>query len=420
MTSGPKIAYLLKKFPRLSETFILNELLGLEQLGASLHVFSRRKIDDEPRHPELARLQAEIETLPSRHQLDPWCTLFSEDLDGQDVLRRIGGIVLERERWSHPRLPSLVTEAVHLLERTRALGIEHVHTHFATDSAVVAYLLRELGGPTYSITAHAKDIFRSTVDPRLLNRLFECAEFVVTVCDANVDFLRTRLSPAAVANVRRLYNGIDLERYEAGFPGPDEREPGHVLAVGRLVEKKGFADLLTAFEILRDEHVDCRLTLVGQGDQREALEQHVERARLQDRVTFAGPLDQGRVRELYRRASVFCLPCVVGEDGNRDALPTVLLEALASGLPAISTPVSGVPEILEDGATGPIVPERDPPALADGIRALLASPERRAQYAERGRKRAEQLFDVKTTAPVLFRWLNEAAARCTPPCTSSA
>jgi len=235
--SVPRVAYLLKKFPRLSETFVLGEILAQEALGRELRVFARRPPDDEPRHPELESLRASVETLPPSREIDPWQTLFGEaEAEDAEVWSRLGPLVREGRDWGLPRFPSLLVEALHLYRRTRALGIHHVHVHFATDSASVALLLQRLGGPGYSITAHAKDIYRSTVDPAHLARLFAESAFVVTVCDANVRHLEASVAPHGMAKVRRLYNGIDLD----AFPYSEEgRDPDHVLGVGRLVEKKG-------------------------------------------------------------------------------------------------------------------------------------------------------------------------------------
>ncbi|HZJ69554.1 MAG TPA: glycosyltransferase, partial [Planctomycetota bacterium] len=311
--SPPRLAYLLKKFPRLSETFILNELLGQESLGADLHVFSRRLPDDEPRHPQLARLRAPVETLPPSREIDPWTELFVRD-DGE-VLRRVEALTRRGALALHPRFPQLLAEAVLLRRRCAELDIGHVHVHFASEGAFVAHLLQMLGGPTYSFTMHAKDLYRHTVDRALLDRLITGATFVVTVCDANVRHLSTFVGAEALRRVHRLYNGIDLQAFS---PDGGPRDAAHVVSVGRLVEKKGFAVLIEALALLAARGLPVQGTLVGE-------------PALAGRVTLAGALDQSVVVDLLRRATVCCLPCLVGADGNRDALPTALLESLACG-----------------------------------------------------------------------------------------
>ena len=173
----PRLAYLLKKFPRLSETFILNELLGQEALGADVTVFSRRPPDDEPRHPQLARLRARVVQLPPSRAIDAWSELFDGD---EALLPAVRAAVAALRPFGHPRLPTLLAEAVLLRRLRREEGIGHVHAHFATDGALVAHIVHRLGGPGYSLTLHAKDIYRSTVDARLLDRLVGDSAFSVT------------------------------------------------------------------------------------------------------------------------------------------------------------------------------------------------------------------------------------------------
>jgi colanic acid/amylovoran biosynthesis glycosyltransferase len=412
-----RLAYLLKKFPRTSETFILNEMLAQEGQGETLHVFSRRKPDDEPRHPQLADLRATVEVLPPSYKIDPWKTLFSSFARPADLFGRVESVVAAANSWNHPRFPVLLAEALHLLRRTTELGIDHIHTHFATDSAVVAMLLHDLGGPTYSITAHAKDIYRDTVDPVVLDRMFARSKFAITVCDANVDYLSRRLGPEAISRVRRLYNGIDLEDFRPPARGRDEN---HILGVGRLVEKKGFHVLIEALSRLRSRGRDCRVTIVGEGDERERLEELIRTLELEDRVQMLGALDLGEVRRLMSSATVICQPCLVGADGNRDALPTVLVEALACGLPAISTPVTGIPEILDGGRAGIIVPEKAPAALAAALQDLLEDTGRREWFARVGRERAETLFDRDKISAELNSWFQEAMQSSRETCASPA
>ena len=402
-----RLAYLLKKFPRLSETFILTELCAQEARGADLHVYSRRTPDDEPRHSALETLKAPIEVFPKHSDLDPWNIVFGPEEDGLSdaQLAHLRVMVQEYSPLIGERFHRLLTEALHCRRRSAQLGLQHHHVHFATESAIVAMLVRELGGPTYSITAHAKDIYRSTVQPALLERLFLNSSFIVTVCDANLEYLRERISEEAGARVRRLYNGLDLPRFP--FRG-EGRAQDHILSVGRLVEKKGFGVLIQALAELRRRGRTFRATLVGAGDDRALLEARAQEAGLLDgTLTFTGPVDQDRVRDLMQEATVFCLPCVIGEDGNRDALPTVLLEALAVGLPCVSTPVTGIPEILDHGRVGRIVPEHDWSATADALGELLDAPDERAELARRGRAHAEEHFDATKASETLRGWFQE-------------
>lgn len=404
--SGPRIAYLVKKFPRLSETFVLGEILGQEALGADIQVFSRRPPDAEPVQPQFAQLRATVECLPHPTQIDVWAALFGAD--GAALVERLQRALVRWRPLRHPRLPSLVAEALWLLERTRALGIEHVHAHFATDSALTAHLLHSLGGPGYSLTAHAKDIYRSTVDPNALRLLVEGSRFTVTVCDANVAHVARLIGSRAATKLRRLYNGVDIDRFAPNEVGESSRDPATVLTIGRLVEKKGFDVLLDALALLRERRVPLTAVLIGDGEDRDALHARAARLGLQDSIRWLGAVDQSVVRAQLRSATVFCLPCKIGADGNRDALPTVLLEAIASGLPTISTPVTGIPEILDHGRAGVLVPEDDVAATARAIEDLLTDAPRRMRLARAGRARAEACFDAKASARTLHGWFQEA------------
>ncbi len=415
---APRIAYLLKKFPRLSETFILNEMLGLERLGLSLRVISRRRSDDEPIHPQLEELEAAVEVLPAIRELDPWSYLFGQRQ--HRVAGRVRAVLDEWDAWPHPRRASLLTEAIHLCARAEALGIEHLHVHFASDAAVVAMLARDLGGPTYSLTAHAKDIYRDDTKLRLLDRLFRRAAFVVTVCQANVEYLSRRLDARAASRVRLLYNGIDLTRFDGVVGSAPRRDEDHVLFVGRLVEKKGGDVLLDALARLRRAGIDVRATFVGEGECRGELERQIGDLDLTDSVALTGSLDQSEVRSLMGSATAFCLPCRIGGDGNRDALPTVLIEALASGLPVVSTPVTGIPEIIGHGQAGLLVPENDAAATAEALERLLSNGVLRRRLAIAGRRRAERLFDLEQTTGTLLGWLEAVLDRGDDRCASSA
>jgi glycosyltransferase involved in cell wall biosynthesis len=410
-----RVAYLLKKFPRLSETFVLTEILAQERLALDVHVFSRRAPDAEPRHATLSELRALVETLPN--EIDPWRELVATSADTADLLQRLRAVHAQFAAVVPAKFSALLAEATWLLRRTRELAIEHVHVHFATDSAVVAMLLRALGGPSYSVTAHAKDIYRETVAPALLRAIAEHAEFVVTVCDANVAFLRELIGERACRKVRRLYNGIDLERFRSIERRP---MPGRVLSIGRLVEKKGFDVLVDALALLarRGVHVDAEIA--GDGEDRARIEQRIREYGLGERVRLLGPLPQERVRERFAEASVFALPCKVGDDGNRDALPTVLLEAQAAGVACVSTPVGGVAEILDGGRAGLLVPEADVARTADAIARLLDDTVLRAEIERAGVQRAAELFDVARQSRVLRAWFEAAIGEARTTCASPA
>jgi glycosyltransferase involved in cell wall biosynthesis len=255
---------------------------------------------------------------------------------------------------------------------------------------VVARLAARLAGITYSVTAHAKDIFHEDVQHDQLRRTLSDAVAVVTVSDFNLEHLRTTFG-ADARNVRRVYNGIDLDGF--GYREPGDRPPV-IAAVGRLVEKKGFADLITAAGLLRDAGRSFRVDLVGTGALEPELREQVGRLGLKGSVRMLGGLPQGDVARIVGEAAVFAAPCVVGADGNRDGLPTVLLEAMALGTPCVGTPVTGIPEVVADGVTGLLVPESDPVALAAALARLLDDADLRTSLAKSARELIEAEFDT--------------------------
>ncbi|MDT9595262.1 glycosyltransferase [Nocardioides zeae] len=404
-TDRPRVGYVLTMFPRFSETFVLNELLALEAAGTEVRVLSLRQPDDGRFHAALGDLRARVTyvTRPSRAS-SVWSVLASVAPD------------LPRLAEHLPQVLALpVEEGVAALEVAAAAvreGLTHLHAHFANSPATVARVAAALAGIGYSLTAHAKDVFHDGLDAVALQANLRQASAVVTVSDFNVRFLR-ELCPAAADRVVRVYNGLDLERF-AFRAGP--REPRTVVAVGRLVPKKGFDVLLQATALLvRTGGDPVRVRIVGSGAEEPRLRELAARLRITDRVEFCGALPQDRMKEVVASATVFAAPCVVAGDGNRDGLPTVLLEALALGTPCVATPVTGIPEAVVDGVTGRLVPEGDATALAAALLGLLDSPADRAAYAAAGRALVERDFDVRRNALLLDEVFGVPAPRAAVP-----
>ncbi|GAB3278185.1 glycosyltransferase family 4 protein [Kineosporia babensis] len=395
---GPvHVGYVLKMYPRFSETFVLTEMLAMERLGARLSVFSLRMPVDGRFHESLAQLQAPVTYLPHRLKASEIWTLLKHRSQRLPGLQQHLPELLEAE----------VDDAVAAVELARACteqGIDHLHAHFGSVSTTVARLAARLAGIGYSFTAHAKDIFHEEVDTDDLRRKLQDAEFVITVSDYNRDYLQARFG-AAAERVVRLYNGLDLDQL-AFRPAP--AEPRYAVAVGRLVEKKGFRHLIEAVSILRARGVDLPLRIIGAGAQEQELREWTRTLGLEGQVSFLGPLPQGQMLSELAAASVMVAPCLIGEDGNRDGLPTVLLESLATGTPCISTPVTGIPEAVIDGQTGRLVPTENPPAIADAISEVLEQPERAAQLAKAGRVLVEQQFDTSTNAAQLLNLITRS------------
>ena len=395
-----KVGYVVKRYPRYSETFIVNEILAHEAAGMEVEIFSLLPPEDGHFQDSISRVRAPVTYLQAKglKAADFWSTLD----DAGEILPYLWDS-LEEARGEDVRY---AYQAVVLARETRRRDIDHLHAHFATASTTVARLAARFARIPYTMTAHAKDIFHESVRPEDLRRKLQDAAATVTISDYNLDYLHDNYGPAA-EGVRRIYNGLELERFP--YEEPRGRVP-EIVAVGRLVEKKGFADLIEACSLLRDRGVEVRCLIVGIGEQEPELRAAVERLGLGNRVELPGPRPQGDLIKAVRRAAVFAAPCVVGGDGNRDGLPTVLLEAMALGTPCISTDVTGIPEVLRNGETGLMVPQRDPAALADAIEKLLADPELRVRLAGRARRLVEAEFDVRRNAALLRETFEAAHA----------
>jgi glycosyltransferase involved in cell wall biosynthesis len=392
-----RVGYVLKVYPRFSETFVVNEIRAHERAGADLRIFSLRGPVGGRFHPDIGLVQAPVTYIPadSPKSVDLWSAL------------RVAGpgaaALLQDPEAAGPRE---VIQALALARHVREQGIDHLHAHFATVAAGVARLAAALTGITYSVTAHAKDIFHEEVDPAALRLRMADARGVITVSDFNARFLR-ELAPQAP--VHRVYNGLDLGDFPYAEPSG---RPARIVAVGRLIEKKGFADLIDACAVLAalGRDVDCQI--VGDGPLEDELCSRIAAHGLAERVRLLGPRTQDEVRALVQGAAVMAAPCVVGADGNRDGLPTVLLEAMALGTPCVSTPVTGIPELVIDETTGLMVGEHAPDELAGALARLLDDEDLRVALARGGRTLIEEAFDIDRNAAAQreLLWPPRAAA----------
>jgi glycosyltransferase involved in cell wall biosynthesis len=394
----PRIGYVLKVYPRFSETFVVNEILAHEAAGATVEIFALRPPTEGRFHEQLARVRAPVTYLPHHG-------LRAADLWGQ--VRAAAADPAFWERFAPARFETVddVAQALALADLVRQRGIAHLHAHFATSATTVARLAARLAGVSYSFTAHAKDLYHDSVCPDDLRRKLADAAAVVTVSDYNVDYLRAQFG-ADAARVRRVYNGLDLERFP--YQAPLGRPP-RVVAVGRLVAKKGFNVLVQACAILRDQGRQIECLIVGAGECRAALEAQIAGLGLGATVRLVGPRPQGEVIELVRGGAVFAAPCVVGDDGNRDGMPTVLLEAMALGTPCVATAVTGIPELVADGVTGLLVPQRDPAALAAALARLLDDRSLGLALAEAARRQIAATFEIVQNSAALRALFAEAA-----------
>ena len=395
-----KIGYVIKRYPRFSETFIVNEIIAREARGTQIVIASLRQPLDPRFHSLLARVQAPVTWIPySASKREP---LVWEALRALRDAGRTPSVPTWEALMSEE--PAVASQALLVAKWGLDNEVTHLHAHFATISGRTTRLAAKLLGVPWTITSHAKDIFHEDNDPEVQRWVYNDASRVIGVSDMTSDCIR-EIAPEA--NVERVYNGMDLTQF--AFSEPAQRPP-RVVTVGRLVEKKGIPYLVRAMAKVRERGIDAQLDIVGEGADRALIEGTIAQTGMGAATTMYGPLPQHDVKELVGGAAVFAAPCVVASDGDRDGLPTVLLEAMALGTPVIGTPVTGIPEAVEDEATGLIVPEHAVDELADAIERLLTDADLRVRLARAGRTRIEERFDVRGQAGNLDRISESVAA----------
>lgn len=397
------IGYVLKRFPRISETFVAAEVIELERQGEHVTIFAVSRPEEPFSHAFLGELRARVVYLPYRVHREPKRVLGAvAHVVRSDARRWLGA--LASSLWPPRRVgPRHLLQATVLQDELRRAGITHVHAHFATTAARLAALARQMGGPTYSVTAHAKDIYHEDVETEHLRDKLGEASFVATVSEPNRVHLESVLDGLSPVHV--VPNAVDLRRLDRIASA--RTEPGLVLSVARLVEKKGLGDLIAAVGILADSGVHLRLEIVGDGVLGDTLRMAAEGTSAE--VVFHGALPNEQVLELYQRASVFALPCVVAANGDRDGLPTSVLEAMARGVPVVTTAVNGLGDVVIDRDTGLIVPEHDPDALAEAIGLLIRDRELAERLARSARQKVEAELSLERSVTALRRLFPEAA-----------
>lgn len=384
-----KIGYVVKRYPRFSETFIVNELLAHEQAGLNIEVFSLRPPVDTHFQDLISQVRAPVTYLSSGSVKanELWDVIRQMQTRFPQVVQNLGRVVQEDSLDVYCGLQLTLAA----LQR----GITHLHAHFASSAATVARIASLLSGIPYSITAHAKDIFHDSVVHQDLARKIADSLITFTVSDFNLRHFQREFTSETSAKVARLYNGMHLDQFP--YHSPRQRQP-LIIAVGRFVEKKGFADLIDACMILRSRQVPFTCCIVGSGELLPDLQSQIHDLSLGSQVHLLGPQPQKRVKELITSSAVMAAPCINGTDGNRDGLPTVLLEAMALGTPCVSTDVTGIPEVIIDEQTGLLVGQRDPAALASALTRLLTNADQREELAKAARKIIVRDFDIRANA----------------------
>ncbi len=394
-TGPPTLGMILKGYPRISETFISNELLLLEDIGFTIQIFSMRKPRENFSHASVKNIRARVDYLPETLLLPLPRFLYHNFL----LAVRAPAVFFRtlKTAWRRfLRTRRLATfkhflQAGYLVRRLLpGSGVIHFHAHFAHSPASVAMFAAQLSGLEFSFTAHAKDIYTS--DPRQLAEKLSAVKFTVTCTETNRRHL-LNLADGNCAPIRCVYHGIDVGLF-AGDEGAADPGPVHqILTVARLTAKKGIPTVLGAVGLLKKRGLAVRHTLIGDGEDRRKILALIRRLALDDTTRWLGTLPHEEVLAHYRRASVFVLGCEVAANGDRDGIPNVLMESMAMGVPVVATRVSAIPELVEDGINGLLVSPRDPEQLADAVQRLLTDQSLRERVIENGRARIRRYFD---------------------------
>jgi glycosyltransferase involved in cell wall biosynthesis len=383
----------------MSQTFVLNEILALEHRWLPLRIFSVKDPRREPIHAKLTKVRAPVTYLSFRRH---WRAILAANLRiARDLPDRYFQTFLRARRYGRLAITRRFFQAGYLADLVRRDPVTHLHAHFATAPTLVAMFTHELIHIPYSFTAHARDIYVDT-DAEVLRAEMEHARAVVTVSEYNRSYLQSRISQDSNGKVRCVYNSLDLSEFSFRWPRASDAGIPVILSVARLVQKKGLDDLILAADILRGQGHRFRMQIIGDGPLRQALETRVSEHGLDDWITLQGAQPHEQVTLAYERASIFVLPCVVAADGDRDGLPTVLLEAMASGVPVVSTSVSGIPELINSEINGLLIPSNDVGALANALGRLLADPHLRDRLARAAHATIEERFSIDRNADRLL------------------
>jgi glycosyltransferase involved in cell wall biosynthesis len=394
----PSLGMILKGYPRISETFISNEILLLEKLGFPIHLFSMRQPRENFTHQSVNQIQAAVDYLPET-LLRPLPRFMVHNclLAGQRPAAYARALKIAFKRFIRTRRSATLKhlfQAGYLVRHlTPGRGIIHLHAHFAHSPASVAMFASILSGLPFSFTAHAKDIYTS--DPRQLREKVAMAKFVVTCTDYNRRYL-TKLCAGKPGAIYRIYHGIDTRLFA---PSPDDiskaETPYRILTVARLIAKKGLPTIYQALKLLKEKGIAFEHTLIGDGEDRVKILAVMKDLGLSAHTRWLGTQPHEVVIDYYRRAHLFVLGCEVAPNGDRDGIPNVLFESMAMGVPVVATRLSAIPELVETEKTGLLAAPGQPQQLAEAMLKMLTDEGLRARVIPAARQRVMKDFDNK-------------------------
>ena len=393
-------AYLFERFPSFGQTFCYREVAELYRQGITPPIFSIRNPKDEPPQDWDTRIVRRVHYLPEEREM-------LEEVQRASKKRRLSpAIIAALDEWGRRTDFLRLYQAVYVGLHLQDLGIDHVHAHFAGMAARTAFWVAKFFPITFSFTAHANDIFAPRNFEIGLEKLIQTARLIITETDYSEKFLRERF-PERADRIHRIYNGLNLAEFgHANF----SFDPPLIVAIGRLIAKKGFANLIRACGLLVEHRISFRCEIFGEGPLENQLRAQIEELGLQERVQLLGAKPQHDLREHLARANVFVMPSVAEAEGGMDNLPTVIMEAMAAGLPVVSTRIGGIPEMVVENETGFLVQPEDAMALVGAIEKVTNDRSLGQRLGQAGHERAQKLFSIEKNARDLCALLNALRA----------
>lgn len=403
MTLPFRLGMILKGYPRISETFISNEILLLENLGFKIHIFSMRQPRETFCHDSVNNIRARVDYLPET-LLKPLPKFLYHNISLAAKQPRLYLHAFRKAliRFGRTRKSATLKhlfQAGYLVNKfLPETGVGHFHAHFAHSPTSVAMFSSFLSGIPFSFTAHAKDIYTS--DPRQLREKIGLAKFVVTCTDYNLKHLKQVAQGDRLAvstPIHCVYHGIDMDLFSRGLdlsrkikiPAP----PFQIMTVARITSKKGLPTVYKALRILKTKGIPFYHTLIGDGDERQKILSLIKSLGLKNESRWMGTLPHEAVLKQYRKSDLFVLGSEITENGDRDGIPNVFVESMAMGVPVVGTKVSAIPELIEHGKTGLLAPPGNPEALADAMLQLLQNEYLRSRIIVAAREKVTNSFD---------------------------
>ena len=403
-----RLGYLYSRYPVISQTFCDAEMLALERRGVDFEIGSIHPPFTSFRHGPGSNLRAEVCYAPPPRVVQTIAQLARRDGTWPTAL------VAEHEARYGPgfKAEQRARNALFFAEKFVRSGVSHFHVHFARNATHTALFVKEISKIGFSFTAHAQDFMLDVGNDELLREMCREAAFVVAVSDYSRELL-VHKCPDAAGKIHRIYNGIDLRKFQVGPPRSPRLRP-RILSIGRLIEFKGFRDLIAASAELKKRGIEFECEILGEGPLRGDLQNAIAAAGLDGIVRLPGALPQEEVVCRLVDCDVFAVACIVDRKGASDVLPTVVLEAMATARPIVSTRLAAVPEIVRDGESGLLVAPGDVEGIANALESLLRDPQLRARLGAAGRRNVEESFDVDKTAVQLLDLLEAAAVPRAP------